>query len=86
MTAYNRAVGSLESRVLVSARKLNELGVTDAELEAPKPVEETVRALSAPDLVAGRPGTRAGPGPARTAAARLRPSCWAGPGPMGAAG
>jgi DNA recombination protein RmuC len=50
VSAYNRAVGSLESRVLVSARKLNELGVVDAELEAPKPVEETVRALSAPDL------------------------------------
>jgi DNA recombination protein RmuC len=51
VSTYNRAVGSLESRVLVSARKLNELGVVDAELEMPKPVEETVRALSAPDLV-----------------------------------
>ncbi|HVB41505.1 MAG TPA: DNA recombination protein RmuC [Streptosporangiaceae bacterium] len=51
VTAYNRAVGSLESRVLVSARKLSALGVTDAELEAPKPVEEAVRMLSAPELV-----------------------------------
>jgi DNA recombination protein RmuC len=51
VTAYNRTVGSLESRVLVSARKLNELGVTDAELDPPKPVEETVRGLSAPDLI-----------------------------------
>jgi DNA recombination protein RmuC len=48
---YNKAVGSLESRVLVSARKLNELGVVDAALEPPRPVEETVRALSAPDLI-----------------------------------
>ncbi len=51
VSSYNRTVGSLEGRVLVSARKLNELGVVDAELETPKPVEETVRALSAPDLV-----------------------------------
>jgi DNA recombination protein RmuC len=51
VSTYNRAVGSLESRVLVSARKLNQLGVVDAELDAPKPVEETVRALSAADLI-----------------------------------
>jgi DNA recombination protein RmuC len=51
VSAYNRTVGSLESRVLVSARKLNELGVVEAELEQLRPVEETVRSLSAPELI-----------------------------------
>jgi DNA recombination protein RmuC len=51
VSSYNRTVGSLESRVLVSARRLNELGIVEAELERPKPVEDTVRALSAPDFV-----------------------------------
>jgi DNA recombination protein RmuC len=51
VSTYNRAIGSLEGRVLVTARKLSELGVVDAELEQPRPVEETVRALSAPDLI-----------------------------------
>jgi DNA recombination protein RmuC len=52
VSTYNQAVGSLESRVLVSARRLNQLGVVDGELEPPAPVEATTRALSAPELVA----------------------------------
>jgi DNA anti-recombination protein RmuC len=66
VASYNKTVGSLESRVLVTARKLNELGVVEAELEQPAPVEDTVRALSAPDLVieAG-PELLARPGQAR---------------------
>ncbi len=51
VSTYNQAVGSLESRVLVSARKLNQLGIVEAELEPPKPVEETIRAISAAELV-----------------------------------
>jgi len=50
VSTYNQAVGSLESRVLPSARRLSELGVTDGELIAPAAVEETPRALSAPEL------------------------------------
>jgi DNA recombination protein RmuC len=49
--AYNRAVGALEGRVLVTARKLNQLGVTEAELTAPSPVDVAPRPLSAPELM-----------------------------------
>jgi DNA anti-recombination protein RmuC len=51
VSSYNKTVGSLEGRVLVSARKLSQLGVVEAELSTPKPIEETVRALSAADLI-----------------------------------
>ncbi|WP_373314028.1 DNA recombination protein RmuC [Planosporangium flavigriseum] len=51
VTAYNKAIGSLESRVLVSARRLGELGVSSDELDAPGQVEVTPRHLQAPELV-----------------------------------
>jgi DNA recombination protein RmuC len=53
-SAYNAAMGSLESRVLVSARKLKELeagGGGDTEIELLEPVAEMPRRLTAPELV-----------------------------------
>jgi DNA recombination protein RmuC len=52
VTAYNKTVGSLETRVLVSARRLHQLGIVDSDQEVPRLVEETSRTLSAPELTA----------------------------------
>ena len=50
--AYNETVSSLESRVLVSARRLAELKVTDADLEVPVQLDRAARQVQAPELVA----------------------------------
>ena len=59
--AYNRTVGTIESRVLVTARRFKELGVSAAEPIAEVPtVERTPRPLQAPemaDLFGGPDGT-----------------------------
>ncbi len=49
--AYNSATSTLESRVLVSARRLRDLkaGAQDVEIGAIEPVERTARALQAPE-------------------------------------
>jgi len=52
VTAYNQTVGSLESRVLTSARRLAELGLVEDTQEAPRIVEDIPRMLSAPELTA----------------------------------
>jgi len=50
--SYNRTVSALEARVLVTARRLSELKVSDEELAAPGPVERMPRVVSAPELLA----------------------------------
>jgi DNA recombination protein RmuC len=79
--AYNRTVGSLETRVLVSARKFNDLDVSADVLPSPSTVDELPRPLSAPELLdavaepraelpeldPGSPGADAATRPARPA-------------------
>lgn len=50
--AYNRAVSSLESRVLVTARRFSELGVVTEQLDTPEQVERSPRTVQAVELVA----------------------------------
>jgi DNA recombination protein RmuC len=57
---YNSLIGSLERNVLVQARRMAELQVTDADLAAPTPVVSATRPLGAPELVvATDPGDEA---------------------------
>jgi DNA recombination protein RmuC len=50
---YNKAVGSLENRVLIPARRLRELGAaTGEDLKEVEPVDQTPRELTVPERVA----------------------------------
>lgn len=49
---YNRLVASLEGRVLVSARRLSALGVSEAEIPTATQIDHVTRRLQAEELVA----------------------------------
>ncbi len=49
--AYNEAIGSMESRVLPQVRRFEELGAASGDpIEAPKPVDKSVRHIVADEL------------------------------------
>ena len=51
MESYNALVATLESRVIVTARKMHEIGLADSALPETLPVETVPRPLTAAELI-----------------------------------
>lgn len=49
--SYNALLGTLESRVLVTARKMHELGLADSTASTTSPIETAVRPMTARELI-----------------------------------
>ncbi len=56
LESYNQLVGALESRVLVTARRMNELGLVCEELPGPVVVDAGPRTLTAVELIEAATG------------------------------
>ncbi len=74
--AYNKSVSTLESRVLVSARRFRDLKASSEgrEIDALDPIELSPRTVQAEELVARRIGTSLGPDTSANDAVSGRPS------------
>jgi DNA recombination protein RmuC len=51
VTDYNKAIASLDTRVMVTARRLKDLQVVDGDLPTAFPISETARQPASPELV-----------------------------------
>jgi DNA recombination protein RmuC len=72
---FNEAVGSLEARVLVSARRFHDLGLSEQDLAPPMALTQVTRRLTAPELVSSAEADRdQRPGSALALIASTEPS------------